>query len=104
VRTTATILLNPHLHRYSDVRKLLGDGCKSPPSIKRATNSAIFRKMSGDMVINCGIIATGESAEAENGAEILDYLLAVASRKKSKNEELGYGDMESVPWHIGAVI
>ena len=29
---------------------------------------------------------------------------AVASGKKSKSEELGYGDNEFVPWQIGAVM
>jgi altronate hydrolase len=79
-------------------------GCKPSPSIKLATNSAIFNKMRDDMDIDCGTIASGESTVVEKGAEILDYLLEVASGKKSKSEELGYGDMEFVPWHIGAVM
>jgi altronate hydrolase len=79
-------------------------GCKPSPSVKLATNSEIFRRMPDDMDIDCGTIATGESSVEEKGAEILDYLLTVASGKKSKSEELGYGDMEFVPWHIGAVM
>jgi len=79
-------------------------GCKPSPSIKLATNSEVFKKMPDDMDINCGTIATGEASVKEKGAEILDYMLAVASGKKSKSEELGYGDMEFVPWHIGAVM
>ena len=79
-------------------------GCKPSPSIKLATNSAIFKKMRNDMDIDCGTIASGESTVEQKGAEILDYLLDVASGKKSKSEELGYGDMEFVPWHIGAVM
>lgn len=79
-------------------------GCKPSPSIKLATNSEIFRKMPDDMDINCGTIVTGESTVEEKGAEILDYMLAIASGKKSKSEALGYGDMEFVPWHIGAVM
>jgi len=79
-------------------------GCKPSPSIKLATNSAIFKKMPDDMDIDCGTIATGEASVEQKGCEILDYLLAVASGKKSKSEELGYGDMEFVPWHIGAVM
>ncbi len=79
-------------------------GCKPSPSIKLATNSDIFKKMPDDMDIDCGTIATGGSTVEEKGAEIMDYLLTVASGKKSKSEELGYGDMEFVPWHIGAVM
>ncbi len=79
-------------------------GCKPSPSIKLATNTAIYKKMPDDMDLNCGTIVTGDSTVAEKGAEILDYMLDVASGKKSKSEELGYGDMEFVPWHIGAVM
>ncbi|MDE2182009.1 MAG: altronate dehydratase [Alphaproteobacteria bacterium] len=79
-------------------------GCKPSPSIKLATNTDIFRRMPDDMDIDCGTIASGESTIEEKGAEILDYLLKVASGSKSKSEELGYGDMEFVPWHIGAVM
>jgi altronate hydrolase len=79
-------------------------GCKPSPSIKLATNSEIFKNMPDDMDIDCGTIATGGSTVEEKGAEIVDYLLAVASGAKSKSEELGYGDMEFVPWHIGAVM
>ena len=31
-------------------------------------------------------------------------LVAVASGEKSKSEELGYGDNEFVPWHLGATL
>ncbi|MDE2134429.1 MAG: altronate dehydratase [Alphaproteobacteria bacterium] len=79
-------------------------GCKPSPSIKLATNSDIYRRMADDMDINCGTIATGEASVAEKGAEILDTMLDVASGKKTKSEELGYGDLEFVPWHIGAVM
>ncbi|MDR3527122.1 MAG: altronate dehydratase family protein [Rhizomicrobium sp.] len=79
-------------------------GCKPSPSIKLATNSEVFQKMPDDMDIDCGTIATGEASVEQKGAEILDYMLDVASGKMSKSEELGYGDMEFVPWHIGAVM
>ncbi len=79
-------------------------GCKPSPSVKLATNSDIFNRMPDDMDIDCGTIATGASSVEEKGAEILDYLLEIASGKKSKSEELGYGGLEFVPWHIGAVM
>jgi altronate hydrolase len=31
-------------------------------------------------------------------------VLAVASGARSKSEQLGYGDLEFVPWQIGAVM
>jgi altronate hydrolase len=60
--------------------------------------------MKDDIDIDCGGIATGAATIEQKGAEILDYLLAVASGKHSKSEELGYGGMEFVPWQIGAVM
>jgi altronate hydrolase len=79
-------------------------GCKPTPSIKLATNTAMYERMRDDMDINCGTIATGNQSIPQKGAEILDYMLEVASGKKTKSEELGYGEMEFVPWHIGAVM
>ncbi|HRD74712.1 MAG TPA: UxaA family hydrolase, partial [Hyphomicrobiaceae bacterium] len=51
----------------------------------------------------CGDIIDGVSIEAK-GREIFDTVLRVASGKRSKSEELGYGDAEFVPWQIGAVM
>jgi altronate hydrolase len=79
-------------------------GCKPSPSIKLASNSVLYTRMSNDIDIDCGPIALGASTIEEKGAEILDLLLDVASGKKSKSEELGYGGMEFVPWLIGAVM
>jgi altronate hydrolase len=76
-------------------------GCKPTPSIKIATNSDIYHKMIDDMDIDGGDVLDGVSLE-KKGQEIFDYMLAVASGKKSKSEELGYGDNEFVPWQIGA--
>ena len=35
---------------------------------------------------------------------MFEEILEVASGKRSKSEELGYGDNEFVPWQIGAVM
>jgi altronate hydrolase len=78
-------------------------GCKPTPSIKLATNSEIYRRMIDDMDINCGDILDGVSIE-EKGKEIFAEVLAVASGKRSKSEDLGYGDAEFVPWQIGATM
>jgi len=76
-------------------------GCKPTPSIKIATNSDIYAKMIDDMDINGGDVLDGHTLE-QKGQEIFDEILAVASGKKTKSEELGYGDNEFVPWQIGA--
>lgn len=78
-------------------------GCKPSPSIKLATNSAMYERMSEDMDINCGDILDGVTLQ-EKGRQIFDEVLAVASGKRTKSEQLGYGDNEFVPWQIGAVM
>ncbi|MBL8590051.1 MAG: altronate dehydratase [Methylobacteriaceae bacterium] len=78
-------------------------GCKPTPSIKLATNTPIYEKMIDDMDINCGDVLDGVSLE-EKGREIFEVILRVASGERSKSEQLGYGDAEFVPWHIGAVM
>jgi altronate hydrolase len=79
-------------------------GCKPSPSIKLSSNTAIFERMSDDIDIDCGAIATGGSTVAEKGGEVLDLLLDVASGARSKSEALGYGGAEFVPWQLGAVM
>ena len=78
-----------------------GVGGKPAPSIKLATNTPVYERMIDDMDINCGDILDGVTLQ-EKGEEIFREILAVASGKKTKSEELGYGDNEFVPWQIGA--
>jgi altronate hydrolase len=78
-------------------------GCKPTPSFKLATNSAIYRHMIDDMDINCGDVLEGVSME-EKGQEIFDLVLRIASGERTKSEEIGYGDVEFVPWQIGATM
>jgi len=78
-------------------------GYKPTPSIKLATNSDLYARMTDDMDINCGDILDGVSLE-KKGEEIFEEIVAVASGKRSKSEQLGYGDAEFVPWQIGAVM
>ena len=78
-------------------------GCKPVPSIKLATNSDMYARMTDDMDINCGDIVEGVSIEAK-GQEIFDLMLRIASGQRTKSEALGYGDNEFVPWQVGAVM
>jgi altronate hydrolase len=79
-------------------------GCKPSPSIKLSSNSELYARQADDIDIDCGTIATGAATIEDKGAEILDYLLEVASGRQSKSEALGYGGAEFVPWQIGAVM
>jgi altronate hydrolase len=79
-------------------------GCKPSPSIKLSSNTEVYRRMDEDIDIDCGPIATGEASIEAKGGEILDYLLEVASGRRTKSEALGYGGAEFVPWQIGAVM
>jgi altronate hydrolase len=79
-------------------------GCKPVPSLKLATNTAMYQRMTDDMDINCGEIVDGTATVQGLGEEIFKMILDTASGKKSKSEELGYGDDEFVPWVIGATM
>ena len=78
-------------------------GCKPAPCIKIATHTPLFERMEEDMDINCGDILDGVSIE-DKGQQIFELMLKVASGQKTKSEELGYGDNEYVPWHVGAMM
>lgn len=78
-------------------------GCKPTPSIKLATNRYVYESMAEDMDINCGDVLEGVSLETK-GQEIFEKVLRVASGEHTKSEDLGYGDMEFVPWQIGATM
>jgi altronate hydrolase len=78
-------------------------GCKPTPSFKLATNTPIYTHMIDDMDINCGDVLDGVSLEAK-GQEIFDLTLRIASGERTKSEQMGYGDVEFVPWQIGATM
>ncbi len=79
-------------------------GCKPVPSIKLATNSAMYGRLEDDMDVNCGKVMDGVLNVQEMGAEIFDTILRVASGEPSKSEAQGFGDAEFVPWQIGAIM
>lgn len=77
-------------------------GNKPAPSIKIASNTPMFERMSEDMDINCGTIVDGLESIEQAGQRIFDEMLAVASGKKTFSEELGVGDSEFAPWQTFA--
>ena len=79
-------------------------GFKPAPCIKVATNSDMYRRMEGDMDVNCGPIAEGTATIEDKGREIFEAMIATASGQQTKSEALGFGGAEFVPWQIGAVM
>ena len=79
-------------------------GFKPVPSIKIATNTPMYCRMTDDMDINCGEIIDDTATIEEMGARIFREVLDVASGKPSKSETLGFGDNEFAPWQLGAVM
>ena len=77
-------------------------GCRPAPSIKLATNTAMFTRMEEDMDINCGTILEGQHSIEAMGRIIFEEMIATASGKPTKSESLGYGDDEFAPWHVNA--
>jgi len=79
-------------------------GAKPSPSMKVATNTEMYTRLSDDMDLNAGtILSEGRSVE-EVGREIYEMWRAMASGTPSKSEAQGLGDYEFVPWQIGAVM
>ena len=79
-------------------------GCKPSPSLKLATNTAMYERMEDDMDVNCGQILDGSLSVQEAGRRIFELILATASGQPSKSERHGFGADEFVPWHLGAVM
>jgi altronate hydrolase len=78
-------------------------GAKPVPSIKLATNTPMYSRLTEDMDINCGEILDGTATVKGMGQKIFEHTLTICSGEKSKSEQLGLGDHEFVPWNIGVV-
>jgi altronate hydrolase len=79
-------------------------GFKPAPSIKVASNTPMYERMAADMDINAGSILSHGRGVEDVGREIFDEILAVASGKKSKSEQLGLGEQEFQPWILGPTL
>jgi altronate hydrolase len=79
-------------------------GCAPSPSLKLATNSALWQRQSADIDINCGDVVDGGSTVQATGEEIFQRIVSCASGASSKSELYGYGQNEFVPWQVGAVM
>jgi altronate hydrolase len=79
-------------------------GSKPAPTLKVASNTEMYARMSEDMDINAGRVLSDGASVEDVGREIYDAWLRMASGEKSKSEAQGLGDYEFVPWQVGAVM
>ena len=79
-------------------------GCKPTPSLKLASNTTLYNRMSDDMDINCGTIIDGDETVDQAGQRIFDEILAMASGKLTRSEVHGFGEEEFQPWVQGATL
>ena len=79
-------------------------GVKPVPTLKLASNSAMYQRLADDMDLNCGAVLDGDQSIAELGEKIFRRILQTASGRKTRSEQHGFGDGEFVPWHIGAIL
>jgi len=78
-------------------------GCAPSPSVKLATNTALWQRQSDDMDLNCGEVLDGTATIDELGAQLFQMLLDTASGKPSRSELHGYGQNEFVPWQLSVI-
>ncbi|HEX8010787.1 MAG TPA: UxaA family hydrolase, partial [Casimicrobiaceae bacterium] len=79
-------------------------GCAPAPSLKLATNTALWNRQEEDIDINCGEIVDGTSTVEAMGERFFRLILETASGARTKSELHGYGQNEFVPWYLGAVM
>ena len=102
VASTGQIASGAHLICFTTGRGSMF-GSKPAPTMKLASNTPMYKRLSEDMDINCGLIVDGECSVAEMGQRIFEQILRHASGEPTKSEQLGLGDNEFVPWHLGIV-
>ena len=79
-------------------------GSKPTPCLKLATNNTLWNRQQEDMDINCGDVVEGTESIAQAGERLYAMVLDMASGKKTKSEQFGYGSLEFVPWNIGSIM
>jgi altronate hydrolase len=79
-------------------------GCKPAPSIKIATNSAMYQRLSEDMDVDCGRILSGEESVQAAGERIFELILRVAGGERTASEVGDFGASEFAPWPLGATV
>jgi len=78
-------------------------GCQPSPSLKLATNTALWERQQDDLDINCGELIDGTAGLEQLGARIFELMLRCASGHLSRSEIHGYGQREFVRWQLAVV-
>jgi len=78
-------------------------GCAPSPSLKLATNSALWRRQADDIDLNCGGVLDGTDRIEDLGRKLFQMMLRTASGERTRSETHGYGQNEFVPWQLGAI-
>jgi Altronate dehydratase len=79
-------------------------GCTTPsPSLKFATNTALWNRQQDDMDMNCGSVIDGDASIEQLGQQLFQLILDCASGQRSKSELYGYGENEFVPWQLSVI-
>lgn len=90
VASTALAASGAHIVLFTTGR---GTPFASPvPTIKIASNSALASKKSNWIDFNCGVLVE-DGTPAELSRDLFDFVMDIASGKKSKSEEAGFHDM-----------
>lgn len=76
-------------------------GAAGAPTVKIATDAAVFARMEDDFDLDIGQPAGAAVPAEEMGRRIFAHWLAVASGQTTRSEELGLGENEFVPWPVG---
>lgn len=74
------------------------------PTLKLASNSALYRRMEDDMDIDCGQVLEAGLSIGQMGERIFELVLETASGKKTRSELACQGQWEFHPWYIGSVV
>jgi altronate hydrolase len=111
--TPGVYLLNTPGYDQLSVPGLVGAGCQVvcfttgrgtgignaiAPVIKISTNSALYKRMTGDIDVNAGRILDNERTLPALGRDIFDEILAVASGKRTRAEINGH--REFALWNV----
>ncbi|MFA5662634.1 UxaA family hydrolase [Castellaniella sp.] len=78
-------------------------GAVPAPSLKLATNTALWNRQQDDMDFNCGPVVDEAADIQVLGRAFYDMILRCASGEPSKSELYGYGQNEFVPWQPGVI-
>ncbi len=73
------------------------------PTLKLASNTQLFSRMSDDMDMDCGQLLQERSIDAMTKT-LCGLIVATASGQRTCSESLGFSSTEFVPWQTGAVI